>query len=151
MCSNAVTLFKLSAIATAIGLAAHDLMDRWRILVVDDNRDVAVALSRLLAIDGHETFLAHDGVEALDVAAKIRPKMVLLDLGMSGLDGYEVCRRLRASHADRDLLIVAMTGWTEEGDRQRSLDAGFDEYLVKPVAYASLLSLLTSFCQAIPL
>ena len=151
MCSYAITLFNLSAVATAIGLVAYDLMDRWRILVVDDNRDVAVALGRLLTIDGHETLLAYDGVEALDAAAKNRPKMVLLDLGMPGLDGYEVCRRLRATHADPHLLIVAMTGWTEEGDRQRSLDAGFDEYLVKPVAYATLLSLLTSVCQSFPL
>lgn len=133
----------------AIGLLAPDLMDpsqaprlRWRILIVDDDRDVVASLARLLKVEGHEIFVAYDGVEALEAVERHRPELVLLDIGMPGLDGYEVCRRIRASHADPGLRIVAMSGWIEEGDRERAVDAGFDQYLVKPIGYEALVALL---------
>jgi len=104
-----------------------------RVLVVDDNVDAAAMLDMLLRSLGHETCVAHDGVEALRVAAEFRPDIVLLDIGMPGLDGYEVARRMRSLAKDRQLRIVAVTGWGQEADRLRSREAGFDLHLVKSV------------------
>lgn len=115
---------------------------RRRILIVDDNDDLAVAVARLLALDGYETFTAHDGHAGLEAVERHRPEVVLLDLQMPGLSGHEVCERIRATHADPHLLIVAMTGWAEEEDRNRCVDAGFDEFLLKPVSHSTLIALL---------
>jgi signal transduction histidine kinase/ActR/RegA family two-component response regulator len=109
-----------------------------RILVVDDNVDAAETLELLLGSLGHETAVAHDGVQALKLAVEFRPDLVLLDIGMPGMDGYEVARRLRALRSKAPLRIVAVTGWGQESDRQRSREAGFDLHLVKPVDAASL-------------
>jgi len=103
-----------------------------RVLVVDDNVDAASMLDMLLRSLGHETRVAHEGTAALRVAEEFRPDIVLLDIGMPGIDGYEVARRLRASK-NRPLRIVAVTGWGQEADRERSREAGFDLHLVKPV------------------
>jgi signal transduction histidine kinase/response regulator RpfG family c-di-GMP phosphodiesterase len=104
-----------------------------RVLVVDDNVDAAESLSVLLRLHGHETATAHDGAAALDKAARWKPEVVLLDLGMPGMDGCEVARRLRAGEAGRHLTLVAVTGWGQAEDRQRTKAAGFDEHLTKPV------------------
>jgi CheY-like chemotaxis protein/nitrogen-specific signal transduction histidine kinase len=108
-----------------------------RILVVDDNVDAAVSLELLLKALGHEVRAAFDGSQALRMEAEFHPDVVLLDIGMPGLDGYEVARRLRAlRHEQRDeqpLRIIAVTGWGQEADRSRSREAGFDVHLVKPV------------------
>jgi PAS domain S-box-containing protein len=104
-----------------------------RVLVVDDNVDAATTLELLLKSLGHETHAVHDGVEALQAALEFQPDVVLLDIGMPGLDGYEVARRLRALKPERPLRIVAITGWGQEADRLRSREAGFDLHLVKPV------------------
>ena len=113
-----------------------------RVLVVDDNVDAAAMLDMLLRSLGHETCVAHDGVEALRVAAEFRPDIVLLDIGMPGLDGYEVARRMRSLAKDRQLRIVAVTGWGQEADRLRSREAGFDLHLVKPVDATDLAQAL---------
>jgi PAS domain S-box-containing protein len=115
-----------------------------RVLIVDDNYDGADSLAMLLEEVGHETHLAHDGVEALEVAERIRPDAVLLDIGLPKLNGYEVCQRLRERPWADELVIVALTGWGQEEDRQRSLDAGFDTHLVKPVDHSLLMRLLAS-------
>src|SRR5688572_637219 len=104
-----------------------------RILVVDDNEDVATTLNSLLQTLGHETRMAHDGAAALKAAEEFRPNVVLLDIGMPGMDGYEVARRLRATKRGRRLRIIAVTGWGQEADRRKSREAGFDLHLVKPV------------------
>ena len=104
-----------------------------RILVVDDNIDAANTLDVLLRSLGHETCVAHDGLSALKLAAEFRPDVVLLDIGMPGLDGYEVARRLNALKKERRFRIVAVTGWGQESDRERSREAGFDLHLVKPL------------------
>jgi len=96
----------------------------------------------LLSLAGHETHVAHTGPEALDRADALRPDAVLLDLGLPGLNGYEVCRRLRTEAWARDIPIVAITGWGQADDRQRSKDAGFDGHLVKPVVFGELTALL---------
>ncbi|HUP23101.1 MAG TPA: PAS domain S-box protein [Thermoanaerobaculia bacterium] len=113
-----------------------------RILVVDDNRDSATSLAELLGLLGHQTETAHDGLEALAAAARFRPDVILLDLGMPRLDGYEAARRIRSEPWGRDVLLVAVTGWGQDSDRERSQQAGFDLHLVKPVDLAKLESLL---------
>jgi PAS domain S-box-containing protein len=117
---------------------------RRRILVVDDNEDAAEWLATVLGLNGHETHVTHDGLEAVTTAERIRPDAVLLDIGLPRLDGYEVCRRIRAQSWGKDLLLVALTGWGQEEDRQKSRDAGFDTHLVKPVDDEALLKLLAS-------
>jgi PAS domain S-box-containing protein len=113
-----------------------------RILVVDDNRDAAESMAMMLEIIGHETCAAHDGLEALDKAQSFRPDTILLDIGMPGMNGYETCRRLRETPWGRDAAIVAVTGWGQDDDRERSREAGFDHHLTKPVELESLQELL---------
>lgn len=115
---------------------------RRRVLIVDDNVDIATSLADLLEMGGHETFTAHDGLAAVASAERLRPEVVLLDLGLPMLDGYEACRRIRAQPWGADVIIVAATGWGLQTDRQRTRDAGFDEHFVKPVDYLQLLALL---------
>ena len=112
-----------------------------RILVVDDSIDAAESMAILLRNDGHQVSVAHDGVTALEIAAAERPSTVLLDIGLPGLDGYEVCRRVRELGLP-DVRIVAMTGYGQERDRQRAKAAGFDTHTVKPVQYDELRRLL---------
>ncbi len=105
-----------------------------RLLIVDDNRDAAVTLGKLLGkLGGHEVRVAHDGPEALQIAEAFEPEVVLLDIGLPGMDGYEVARRLRASAQCGNALLIALTGWGQQEDYRRSRDAGFDHHLVKPV------------------
>jgi PAS domain S-box-containing protein len=107
---------------------------RRRILVVDDNVDAANSLAKLLIrIYGQDVRIAHDGLSALDVAVAFRPEVVLLDIGMPGMDGYEVARRLRSRPEFAATRLVALTGWGQQQDRMRSQEAGFDRHLVKPV------------------
>ncbi|HET9350810.1 MAG TPA: PAS domain S-box protein [Burkholderiales bacterium] len=113
-----------------------------RILVVDDNVDAARSLEMLLKSLGHETLVVHDGAEALRAAPEYRPSIVLLDIGMPGLDGYEVARRLRAMEGGESLRIVAVTGWGQDADREKSREAGFDLHLVKPVEPRELVRVL---------
>jgi CheY-like chemotaxis protein len=110
--------------------------------VVDDNADAASTLDMLLRSLGHETCVVHDGTAALKMANQFRPDVVLLDIGMPGLDGYEVARRLRAMQKGATFRIVAITGWGQEADRQKSREAGFDVHLVKPVEPTDLVRVL---------
>ena len=119
-----------------------------RVLVVDDNRDSAESLALLLSMIGYETQTAHDGLEALDVAASFKPDVMLLDIGMPKLNGYDVCRRLRQQPWGARMVVVAMTGWGQDEDRRRSLAAGFDAHLVKPVDPSTLGSLLAGMTAA---
>ena len=113
-----------------------------RVLVVDDNRDGAEAIARLLRVLGHEVAVAHDGLSAFEQATHLEPGLVLLDLGMPGVDGFQVCERLRAYTWTRRPCIVALTGWGRDADLARTKDAGFDAHLVKPVDAAALMRLL---------
>ena len=116
---------------------------RHRVLVVDDNRDAAQSLGMLLAFLGAEVEIANDGAGALAAFARERPAAVLLDLGMPGMDGYEVARRLRAAGA-HGVPIIALTGWGQEQDRRRVREAGFDRHLIKPADMGALQALLAS-------
>ncbi|MBC7480913.1 MAG: response regulator [Rhizobacter sp.] len=121
---------------------------RRRILVVDDNQDAAISLAELLKIMGNETATAYDGLEALEVAAAFRPDVALLDIGMPKLNGYEVCRRIRQQSWGKSIVLFALTGWGQEDDQQRSLAAGFDAHLVKPVLFDDLEALLAGVTAA---
>jgi PAS domain S-box-containing protein len=115
---------------------------RRRILVVDDNRDAAVSLAMMLRVMGNETQTAHDGLEALDVAAAFRPDVILLDIGMPRLNGRDAARRIRRAAWGKHVVLAAVTGWGQEEDRRQSREAGFDLHLVKPVDPAALEKLL---------
>ncbi len=119
-----------------------------RILIVDDNEDGAESLALLLQFSGHETHTANDGYEAIEAAARLHPDVMLLDIGLPGLNGYEVCRRIRQEPWGRDVMLIALTGWGQDEDRQRSKDAGFDAHLVKPVNHEALITLLAATPRA---
>jgi CheY-like chemotaxis protein len=112
-----------------------------RILIVDDNADAAESLAQLLAIKGHDVRVAYDGASGLSLADAFAPDIVFLDIGMPGLDGYEVARRLR-SDPTRTMRLVALTGYGQEADRRRAEEAGFDGHLVKPLELDDLEAML---------
>ena len=112
------------------------------ILVVDDNVDAAGSLVRLLKVSGHKTFVAHDGLTAIAEAKKHQPDVVLLDVGLPKLDGHEACRRIRSQPWGKTMLIVALTGWSQDEDRRKSKEAGFDAHMVKPLNFDELTRLL---------
>jgi two-component system CheB/CheR fusion protein len=123
--------------------AEPERSEKTRILVVDDNRDAAQTLALLLRQRGYDALIAYDGERALEIAKSARPRIVLLDLGLPELDGFEVCRRLRRPGYAQSV-VIAVTGYGQEEDRQRATAAGFDEYLVKPVDPAKLLQVLAN-------
>ncbi len=116
---------------------------RRRVLIVDDNIDTAHGLARLLTRAGHEIALAHDGHQALARAREQSPESVILDIGLPGMDGFEVARRLRAEACCADAVIIAVTGYGQPEDRQKSSEAGFDHHLVKPLDFAALKRVLS--------
>jgi len=113
-----------------------------RILIVDDNVDSAESLTILLDLEGNETHTAYDGLDALAAAASFRPDVILLDIGLPELNGYDVARKIREQPWGRHIMLVALTGWGQEEDRRRSHEAGFDHHLTKPVDPMSLKKLL---------
>ena len=115
-----------------------------RILVVDDNRDAATSLAMLLELTGNEIQTAYDGLEALEAAEAFRPDLVLLDIGLPELNGYEVARKIREQPWGQTIVLMALTGWGQEEDRRKSRDAGFNGHMVKPVEYATLLKVIES-------
>ena len=115
-----------------------------RVLVVDDNADAADSLGLLLGLLGADVRVTHDGASALEALADFQPQMILLDIGMPGLDGYEVAARIRADPEHRGVTLVALTGWGQEEDRRRSRQAGFDYHLIKPTDLDALRALIIS-------
>jgi len=115
-----------------------------RVLVVDDNVDTATSLALLLRELGDDVRTAYDGPAALEAALDYRPDVALLDIGLPGLDGFEVAKRMRQQPIFRDVVLVAMTGYGQESDRQRSQAAGFDHHLVKPIKFKKLQEILAS-------
>jgi CheY-like chemotaxis protein len=121
---------------------------RCRVLVVDDNQDVALPMARWMRQLGHEVRVALDGPAAIQLADEFRPEVVLLDIGMPNMNGYEVARALRSISWGRELVLVAVTGWGQEDDQRRSAEAGFDRHMTKPVDPLVLESFLESIaCQ----
>jgi signal transduction histidine kinase len=117
---------------------------RLRVLVVDDNEDSADTLATLLRMAGHDVDVARDGLGAVDRTASFDPDLVLLDIGLPGINGYEAARRIRQLPRGAAVQLVALTGWGQEDDRRRSREAGFDQHLVKPVDFDALRTLLAS-------
>jgi CheY-like chemotaxis protein len=115
---------------------------RRKVLIADDNEDAAVSLGMLVEAMGHETRVAHDGLAALEIAEGFRPDIVLLDIAMPRLDGYETARRLAKRSWFASTLLIALTGWGQEADRRRARDAGFHRHIVKPVDPDVLAELL---------
>jgi PAS domain S-box-containing protein len=113
-----------------------------RMLIVDDNRDGADSLSEMLKMMGHDTRTAYDGQEGVDAAGDYRPDVVLLDIGLPGLNGYEACRLIREQPKGKGALLIALTGWGQDEDRRRSHEAGFDQHMVKPVDPQALMSMI---------
>ncbi|HWI13218.1 MAG TPA: PAS domain S-box protein, partial [Burkholderiales bacterium] len=120
------------------GLTGH------RVLVADDNRDSAHSLATLLTMSGNDVVTAYDGREAVQKAAEYRPGVALLDIGMPIMDGYDACRAIRAQPWGKDIVVVALTGWGQRQDRDKTKAAGFDGHLVKPLDYRALSELLDS-------
>ena len=127
---------------TAAG--AHGLQPR-RVLVIDDNQDAADSTAMLLGVLGAQPHVAYDGESGLAALKTWRPDLVLLDLGMPGMDGFEVARRIRADAETATLPVIALTGWGQQQDRQRTHDAGFDRHLVKPADPQALQAVLEEF------
>ena len=115
-----------------------------RVLVVDDNRDAAESLAMLLKLKGHDVRTAHDGPSALDSAAQYHPDVVLLDIGLPGMSGYQVAQLIRGLPGLRNVMLVAVTGYGQDEDRRRAHEAGMDRHLVKPVAPAAVEEVLAS-------
>jgi CheY-like chemotaxis protein len=126
----------------------RDLMRRTalfpsrRVLVVDDHVDAARMFELLLQSEGHETCIAHDGPTALKAVEEFKPEFVFLDIGIPGMNGYEIARRLKGGENRGNLFLVAVTGWGQPSDFEQSREAGFDLHLVKPVDSASVKRLL---------
>ena len=117
---------------------------RRRVLIVDDNRDMADTIAALLSAAGHDVRTVYDGLSAVATALEYRPDVVLLDIGLPGISGYEVARRIRSSEHGRPVVLVALTGYGQDEDRRRAREAGFDRHLVKPVVAAALESIVRS-------
>lgn len=115
---------------------------KHRILIADDNIDAARSLALLLGLDGHDVRTAEDGRAAVEAAREFRPRVILMDIGMPNMDGLEATRRIRAEPWGKEIKIVALTGWGQDVDRQRSSEAGADGHLIKPVDNATLMDLL---------
>jgi len=113
-----------------------------RILIVDDNRDGADSLGMMLRIMGNDIRTAYDGQEGVDVAEEFRPEVVLFDIGMPKLNGYEACLRIREQPWGKAIVLIAVTGWGQDDDRLRSHEAGFDHHMVKPVDPQVLMKML---------
>lgn len=122
--------------------ASTGTSSRGRLLIADDNADVLVTTEALLKLMGFEVATAHDGHRAVELAASFQPDMVLLDIGMPGMDGFEACRRILQQPWSTNCCLVALTGWGQDGDREKSAAAGFHHHLVKPVDPKALRKLL---------
>jgi len=121
---------------------------KLRILVVDDNRDAASTVGMLLKLMGNTIRTAHDGEEAVQAAGEFRPQVVLLDIGLPKMNGYDAASRIRQQEWGTKMILVAVTGWGQEDDRRKSKEAGFDHHMVKPVDPQSLMKLLAEFSEA---
>lgn len=112
-----------------------------RILVADDNRDAGETLAILLRLDGHEVYLATDGLEAVELFGRVKPDVAILDIGMPGLSGHEVARRIRKL-GGAPVTLIALTGWGQRADKERAVESGFDHHFTKPVEPTVLSRLL---------
>lgn len=132
--------------AVEMPVAAHPL----KVLVVDDNVDAAQSVTILLRSLGHEVRLAYEGASAMNIALDYLPDVVLLDIGLPVVDGLQVAKWIRQESTLAKVVLVALTGYGQDSDRQRSQEAGFDHHLVKPVEFAKIESILTATAANVP-
>jgi DNA-binding response OmpR family regulator len=125
-------------------MSPQSTIDCFRVLIVDDNVDSATCLRLLLSPQRYSVRMAHDGLAAVSVAAEFSPHIVLLDIGLPKLNGYEACRRIRALPGGESMVIFGITGWDDEEHQTRSEQAGFTQFLVKPVDLSTLEKLIES-------
>ena len=138
---------RLSALAPKLGDLIDGAINRVtarRVLVVDDNRDAAESLAVFLQLSGHTVHTAYDGIEGVEAAEAFRPDIVLLDIGMPNLNGYEACRRIRNTPWGKNMTVIAQTGWVQDEDKRRTSEAGFDGHLVKPVDPAAVIKIVAA-------
>jgi len=121
---------------------------RPRILIVDDNEKAAKTLAMMCNVSGAEAIYVMHGKSALDQVSSAKPDMILLDIGMPDMDGYEVCRQIRQEPELKNIKIYANSGWSDETHRKKSVEAGFDGYLVKPIQIAKLEELIAELRSA---
>lgn len=133
---------KAMADADLPALTAESPVQSFKILVVDDNHDSALSMAMMLSIMGHDTRTAHDGETAVSTAETFLPDVVLLDIGLPKLNGYEVAQRIRETPWGASMYLIAVTGWGQDEDRQRSTEVGLNHHMVKPVEPAALEKLL---------
>jgi CheY-like chemotaxis protein len=112
------------------------------VLVADDNRDAGETLAMLLRLDGHEVHVATNGLEAFEMYSRVQPDVAILDIGMPGLSGHEVARRIRGLDTEHRVTLIAVTGWGQKADKDRAAESGFDHHFTKPVEPAALSALL---------
>ena len=117
---------------------------RTRLLIVDDNEDMARVMAKLLRASGHDVRVAHEGSGVLELAQSHRPEAVLLDIGLPGMNGYQVAEQLRRDESCRDALLIAISGYGRAEDLRRSSEAGFDHHLVKPGDFGKVLQILAT-------
>ncbi|MBY0494185.1 MAG: response regulator [Cyanobacteria bacterium] len=127
---------------TTTAAAVKTTPKHFKILIVDDNHDSALSMAMMLSIMGHDTRTAHDGESAVDTAESFLPEVILLDIGLPKLNGYEVAQRIREKPWGTAMFLIAVTGWGQEEDRQRSSEVGLNVHMVKPVEPAALEKLL---------
>lgn len=113
-----------------------------RVLVADDNEDAGESLAMLLRLDGHEVQVTNNGTDAVALFDQTQPDVVILDIGMPGLSGYEVAGRIRERDAGKEAMLIAVTGWGQQADKARASEAGFDHHFTKPVEPEALSALL---------
>lgn len=137
-----------STAAAPVGSNLGPAVVPLRIVIADDNRDAAESLAMLLQMDGHQVSVAHDGTEALGIVTAVRPHAAVLDIGMPGMNGYEVAQRIRTGLQSGPIVLVALTGWGQAQDLERAKAAGFDHHLVKPAEPGAVRSLMTTIGSA---
>ena len=133
-----------------LSTADSDASRGKRVLVVDDNVSSAETLALLISLSGHTTQVAHSGMAALEAVEAKHPDVVLLDIGLPEMDGFEVARRIRQIDPNRQIMLVAVTGYGQEEDRRKSLEAGFNHHLVKPLDLDQLESILAPTTRPAP-
>ncbi len=140
-----------SSVASPVTIPAEPLNLPTRslhVLVVDDNQDAAKSIAMLLRMLGHDTRVAHDGTSAMQAALEFVPQVMLLDIGLPVIDGYEVAKRIRQETSLENVVLVALTGYGQESDRRRTREAGFNHHLVKPADFANVQSILSAVAAA---
>lgn len=121
-----------------------EIESQRRVLIVDDHADVTEVMALFLKGAGCDVRVAFDGAQALDLAATFHPQVIFMDLGLPGIDGYEVCRRIREAEWGKSVKLIAVSGWARPEDQQRSAAAGFDLHLVKPVDPVAIIEIAGS-------